>query len=228
MPKVSVICVTNRKGWFSILKDDMDRQTFRDFEVIVADDSREDVDVPKGWTVFQPRKKGENDVWNLNKAYNDCLVKAKGELLVFLQDYIWIPANGLQRFWDDYEQFPNSLITGVGHKALHGLEGISETDMRMFGDKDMEPANFSFWELNWASCPKILMSYFNEDMDRFYGGENQYVARRAELYGCKVMIDRKNVCIGYNQSECGGRPANWERMHVNKAGRMGMFMDLLK
>jgi len=63
--KISVICVTNRKGASKYLKEQLDKQTFKDFEVIIANDSGEEGFIPRG--------KKERDVWNLNKAYNDCL-----------------------------------------------------------------------------------------------------------------------------------------------------------
>ena len=39
-PKISIIFVTNRKGSTEFLKKELDKQTLRDFEVIVADDGQ--------------------------------------------------------------------------------------------------------------------------------------------------------------------------------------------
>ena len=214
-PKISVVFVTNRKDAYRFLATQLDKQTLpvEDYEVIVADDLRA-ADYDDGrvkW--FKPRQKSEGDVWNLNKAYNDCLDKVNGELIVFIQDFIWIPANGLQRFWDDYQLYPNAIITGVGHKAADGIEGISEVDDRMIGEPGLHPGSFSHYELNWASCPADIAPRFDEDMDTRYGGENQVFALKANA---DIYIDRSNVCIGYSQEECGGRPDNWEQNHINK------------
>lgn len=207
--------VTNRPEAYRFLAKQLDKQTFppEDYEVIVADDLRP-ADYDDGrvkW--FKPRQKNEGEVWNLNKAYNDCLDKVTGELIVFIQDFIWIPANGLQRFWDDYQVYPDALITGVGHKAQEGIEGISEVDNRVFGEPGLHTGNYSHYELNWASCPSKLAPRFDEDMDKQYGGENQVFAVKADR---DIYIDRSNVCIGYSQEFCGGRPADWEPKHVNK------------
>lgn len=212
-PSISVVCVTNRPGAVDILKENMDRQTFRDFEVIIADDSR-------GWEHevlkhFKPREKAPGDAWNLNKAYNDALAIVDGELIVFLQDYIWIPANGLQRFWEMYKMFPNDLVTGVGHKAKEGLEGISEIDDRANGAPGVFESNYSYYELNWASCPTAIAPRFDEDMDTHYGGENVVFALKAQQKGAKIWVDRSNRCIGYNQSMF-PRPTDWESRHCNK------------
>lgn len=229
-PDISVICVTKRIGWSPIMRDDVFRQTFKNFDVIVADENYcincDERNFYGPFDMFQPRPKRDIDVWNLNKAYNDCLDRARGELLVFLQDFIWIPDNGLQKFWEMYQKHPNALIAGVGHKAERGLEGISERDLRMDGSG--ERVKYTEWELNWAACPKKIMPRFNEEMDRWYGGENQYVAKKAMHLGAECLIDRTNVCIGYSQKECGGRPENWEPMHCNKEGRLASFLELLE
>lgn len=213
--KISVICVTNRPGAAKFLMEQLDKQTFpvEDYEVIIADDSHQTDYISERIKWFTPRQKNEGDVWNINKAYNDCLDKVSGELIVFLQDFIWIPANGLQRFWDDYKLHPDALVTGVGHKAKTKLKGISEVDDRVFGTPGLHPANFTFYELNWASCPTKIAPRFDEDMDTHYGGENQLFAAKSKA---DVYIDRSNVCVGYSQEDCGGRPESWEKNHVNK------------
>jgi len=233
MPKISVICVTNRDGWHKVLLDDLDRQTFHDFEVIVANDAlfyHKGLTHLENWQIFRPREKFETDAWNLNKAYNDCLDRAEGELLVFLQDFIWIPDDGLQRFWDDYQAHPNAFITGVGHKAKEGLQGISEEDHRMAAYPDGVSkckSYFAEWEMNWACAPRSIMPRFNEKMDEWYGGENQYVAKVAMLEGRDILIDRNNVCIGYSQDACGGRPVDWEERHCWRDGRLQAFLHYL-
>src|SRR5258708_42189 len=110
--KISIVCVTNKQGAVEFLKKQLDKQIFKDFEVIIADDGLNSKLYEKQ---FVPRPKEKEDVWNINKAYNDCFKKVSGELVIFLQDFIWIPANGLARFWQLYNLFPNDLITGCGH-----------------------------------------------------------------------------------------------------------------
>lgn len=227
MPKISVIFVTNRKGWENILHFNLFRQTFRDFEIIVADEYALDATIMFGDHHFKPREKLKGDVWNINKAYNDAIYRATGELLVFLQDYIWIPDDGLERFWNLHEKYPVSFLAGVGHKAAFLLHGISEVDPKTEGSKLPEEVNHTYFELNWGAAPRDIMPLFNEEMDKYYGGENQYVARKAILAGASVIIDRQNVCIGYSQASCGGRPDNWEIMHANKEGRLAGFLSQL-
>jgi hypothetical protein len=209
---ISVVCVTNRKGAAQFLKEQLDKQTFTDYEAIVADDSS-DARI-KVWKHFTPRQKQKGDVWNLNKAYNDCLNLAEGELTVFLQDFIWIPANGLERFWETYQIYPDALVTGVGHKAKSGIKGISETDFRMNAGPGLHAGNPSLYELNWSSCPSRLLKPFREEMDACYAGSEKVWAKDI---GADVWIDGSNVSIGLSQEECGGRPADWEQNHFLKS-----------
>ena len=205
--KVSVIFVTKRTGAIEYLNKQLGKQTFKDFEVIIANDSDD-----KGG--FKPRQKKDSDVWNINKAYNDCLDKAKGELLVFLQDFIWIPANVLQRFVNQ-----NRVVTGCGHKYKEDLKTIDEIDDRALGEKKIEECHWSQWELNWSSCPRDIMPRFDEEMDKNYGAEDKYIAKELYNKGYKIYLDKFNECKGLSQEICGGRPDDWEPRHFNKTNK---------
>lgn len=211
-PRISVVCVTNRKGAAAYLKEQLDKQTFQDFEVIVADDSGDKQYVE--WKHFVPRQKKPGDVWNFCKAYNDCLNLVQGELVVFIQDFIHIQANALERFWEVYQLYPDALITGPGNKALEGITGISELDYRTVGEPGLSPADSSQFELNFGSCPTKLLIPFNEAMDDCYAGAEKLWTRDI---GAPVYIDRSNQCIGLSQEFCGGRPKNWETKHFLKS-----------
>lgn len=212
---ISVICVTNKPRAVEYLKKQLDKQTFKDFEVIIADDGGN----PKLYDKqFVPRQKLEDDVWNLNKAYNDCLGQVKGELIVFFQDFIQIQANGLQRFWDIYQLYPEDLVTGCGHKYINGK--IAETDDRVFGEKALVESDWTYYELNWSSCPSKVALKFEEDMDRNYGGENQIFAFKANK---PVWLDRLNECKGEMHS---GRPNDWEQFHCNKGSLNNKLKEL--
>lgn len=215
MKKISVVCVTNRKGASTYLKTQLDKQTFQDFEVIVADDSGDTLNPT--WKHFVPRQKQPGDVWNINKAYNDALKLIEGELVVFFQDFIWIPANGLERFWELYETFPEDLVTGVGHKYKEDLKTLVETDSRALGEKTVYESNHTFYELNWASCPTKFLVPFNEEMDSHYGGENIIFAMNTN---CKLWVDRFNECKGFEHTD---RPSDWEENHCNK-GYLAKFL----
>ncbi len=199
MTKISVICATIRPGAQEFLEKQLSKQTFKSFETIIVGRTCE----------------VGNNVWTLNRDYNWALGQAKGELIVFLQDFIEIPANGLARFWEIYQIYPNDLVTGCGHKYKDGK--IVETDERCFGDFKLVESDWTYYELNWSSCPAKIAPRFEEDMDKFYGGENQIFALKAKLeHDSEVWIDRTNVCKGIAHED---RPDNWEICHINKNNR---------
>ncbi len=63
--------------------------------------------------VKDPGKK-EGDFYSLAKTYNAMLRVAKGELIISLQDGIWIPPDTLQHFWDLYEANPRACVGAIG------------------------------------------------------------------------------------------------------------------
>ena len=72
-------------------------------------------------------------VWvTMAHAENEAIKLCSGELIVFLQDYIHIEPDALEKFWYQYQQNPRSMITGVGHQYgkpgyKYGKDGITHT-----------------------------------------------------------------------------------------------------
>lgn len=243
-PKISVIYVTARPGGLDILRDNLKKQTFRNFELIVVDKiaperSGEGAfylgELCKEVHYFGEPPMKDTDVWALNKAYNEAFRHCNGELIVSIQDYIWIPADGLQKFWNRYQE-TKGWISGVGHKALSPIptpidiirtfdvvvvpEGVSESDTRIDGKKDFVEMNYSFFELNYSAFPlKDIkkLGGMDERYDQGYSCDNVNLALRAHLHGAKFYMDKDNECIGYNQEAVFPRPKDWEERH-NKIG----------
>ena len=129
--KVTILSPTKRWGGIDILLHSLKRQTFQDFQCILLDehyDARYDEIVQyfdKEWPGIygdkfihiKPLPKKSHQYWNLDQALNHGLCLAGGEIIVFWQDYIWAPADGLEKFVKRIEQMGDCLISGVGHKA---------------------------------------------------------------------------------------------------------------
>lgn len=237
-PIISIVYPTCRLGGIDILKDNLDRQTFKDFEIVIGDELYDSRAKLVKWYLskykvkhFKPQPPKPGYVWNLNSCYNEMVKMCEGTFIVSLQDFICISARGLERFWDMHKLHPMALITGVGHKAKNPEKieiqdplltfdtitkptGISETDERMMFREGLHEQNYSYFELNWASFPTGY--YFDESMDQFYGGDNAVFALQTKL---PVFVDRSNECVGYNQALF-GRPHDWEEKHQNKEGRL--------
>lgn len=242
-PRISVITVTKRPGSIDITWASLERQTFQDFEWILCDELyewrrkevAEYVNDPRLLHIASPID--DRDLWNLNKASNEALRHCRGELVVWLQDYIWSPHDGLQKFWDIYRALGPHLVTGCGHKAAHPSiilaegkitifsspytekpTGIFEPDCRMTTTtRRLELTNPSHWELNWAAAPLSAFTRlggFEEKHDReFYSCDNLSIAFRAQSFGYQIFIDGTNECTGFPHQLYWPRPQDWDEKH---------------
>ena len=249
-PAISVLTVTNRPGGIDVTWASLKKQTFTDFEWILCDElyewRKEEVKAYVNDTrlIHIPSPRVHEDLWNLNKSHNAALRAARGDLIVSLQDYIWIRGDGLEKFWALHTALgPRNLITGAGHKSEHPRlahdikgkitifkepftdkpSGISERDSRLEGEMKLEETNASWWETNWAAAPRKVfydLGGYEEQHDaEFYGCDNLTIALRAELLGYRFWLDKTNQCIGLPHSDFFPRPADWEKRH----GRHGAF-----
>jgi hypothetical protein len=174
-------------------------------------------------------KRANNAPSSLATAYRRGIEIAREldvDLLVSMQDYLWIPPDGLSRFERMAEQFPTALLTGLcslsddpGVEAVTDPEGpytifaepydghkpqrIGWRDCRLERWPVGVKANAGspiWWETNWAAIPrKILYDTrlnFDDAYDRGYAYENQDYASRAMRLGYGVWIDTGNHAIG--------------------------------
>lgn len=249
IPRVSVVTVTNRPGSVDVTWGSLERQTLGDFEWILCDElyawRREEV---AGY-VADPRLRHipapvvEGHLWNLNKAHNEALRHCRGELVVALQDFIWVPSDGLQKFWDLYQRLGPHMFTGCGHKAAspdsmvepgkitifgepmtNPPTGVWEVDVRMSPDgnhrRDVEETEPDRWELNWAAAPLSMfreLGGFEEAHDaEFYSCDNLDIAYRADRLGYRTYIDWTNQCLGFPHQLYWSRPEDWDERHGNR------------
>lgn len=112
--KVSVILPTNRPLGPLYAINGLSKQTFpnEDFELIIVDDYREDrSEVMVGMSDLLGLEnvsvlKSKESYWRSNRlisnARNTGLIHAKGELVVFLDDYCWVRPRWLEEHWKTY------------------------------------------------------------------------------------------------------------------------------
>ncbi len=185
-------------------------------------------------TVFVECIKQPGNVRALAQAYNNAADYAEDagfDLLVSLQDYIWIPDNGIEMFVEDHVTYPNSLITGLvslsdapSDQAImnpYGLfsifsepledrpEGISWDDVRgtdLYPDDEQIVACVSgHWEANWAAVPVELFKQgmrWDLSYDEGIAYENADFAKRCELeLETSCILDKRNLAVGIPHRE---------------------------
>lgn len=247
-PRISVLTVTNRPGGIDVTWNSLKKQSFQDFEWILADELYESRKNEVAAYVNDERLKHiptprvPEDLWNLNKSYNAALRVARGDLVVSLQDYIWIRGDGLAKFWDLHTALgPRVFLTGAGHKGRGprpvDLQGkvtiyeepyaekpteITERDSRLEGEIKLEESNPSWWETNWAAAPLLafyeLGGYPEQHDGEFYGCDNLSIAYPAHLNGYRFFLDKTNQCVGIDHGELWPRPEDWEERHGRHGG----------
>lgn len=251
-PLISVITLTNRPGSIDVTWGGLQRQTLEDFEWILCDElfdwRRDEVAAYVGDRRLRhiPAPTRPGALWNLHKSYNEALRRCRGRFVVSLQDYIWIPDDGLHRFWEAYEQLgPRALVTGVstlyelprelgedvqqppGKISLFARpwEGrptvMTRPDHRAGGEGRFVEKPFWMWELNWGGAPLDtfyeLGGFPEEHDDLFYSCDNASIAGCAAALGHRIWVDNANECRLLDHGDLFPKPPDWEARH----GRYG-------
>lgn len=163
MIKISVLTPTIRKEGLEVVAQSLNEQTLQDFEWLVE---------------IGDRKKHD-----LNAAYNRLLRRARGELIVSVQDWIKLPPEALERFWEAYQQHPDTFFTvPVGKVKEWG--DPPKWDWRIT-DAEM---TWNMWEIDCGFAPlKALKEIggFDEALDEHWSSDNVNVGCRADLAGYK-------------------------------------------
>ena len=168
--KISVLTPSIRPAGLEILQKSLKNQSFKDFEWI------QDI--------------GLGDKHDLNQAWNRMLKRAKGELIVFYQDYIKIEPDGLQKFWDAYQANPKTMFTAPVGKSqnlnftsspflkiavhlaflLQSASSLcnkpSTPSIVINAPKSVTVATFPFYIANFVSFAKFIKRFFHKIFKR--------------------------------------------------------------
>lgn len=206
MPKITVFTCSIRPRGLEIVRESLLKQTFRDFEWIVD----------LNWT-------GKHD---LNAADNRCIKRAKGELLVSIQDYTKIEPDALQRIWEAYQKDKDTFFTfPVGKVDNEEYSGEPKWDWRTSPQAQMD---WRGWEMDFGACPKDAMykiGGFDEEIDGVWAGCNLNVACRADLagYKFKCIPDIRGIAFDHDAHEPHPFRADYKPLLVNM--RMDEFRN---
>lgn len=245
-PLVTVLCVTIRPGIFGVLRDTLARQTYKNFELVVVDgryEERKDEvakymkDVPYPFLHLpDPQRDKKKYPYGLFHADNAGLYAARGEVIVFLQDFIIMPEDGIEKFVHLYKTEPDALWTGVdtrnavsvddvvaipqprsvdifeGTPYVVGHEQFRSPRIRIGGARRVS-ANFFEWELNYAAAPRQYLldtlGGFQTDWDRGFAYDNTEMALRHVYLGGKIIVDETNLCTALS---------HWDLFPADKEG----------
>jgi glycosyltransferase involved in cell wall biosynthesis len=223
--KVSIITPTIRTGWWNLMAHNLSKQTYQNFEWIIVDDHKDNraeiaAKYAKKYGLDIKYTRGERAVmrkYGLSSANNVGWRKSKGELLVWLQDFVILPENAIERLVDVYRRHPNSLIAPVDEYRKMSVKPSMDKEDWFKGETDISgefirenvriglgelrftdnPYDF---EMNIGAIPKKVLDKLNgfwELFDDALGYDNTEIAMRAQKLGSTIIVDERLrvVCL---------------------------------
>lgn len=169
MSKITVITPSIRPEFLNLTQESLEKQIFKDFEWL---------------TEVGLRNRG----FTLPSDFNNALKRAKGSLIVILQDCITIEPEALQKIWDRYLKDDTVLMTfPVVKKVKSGLivDWRTATTWK-------EKRTFNEWEIDFGAAPKKAffdVGGFDEEFNKGWSWENVEIAARMVAAGYKVKCD---------------------------------------
>jgi hypothetical protein len=170
-------------------------------------------------------------------ACNSGLRYARGRLVYFMNDYVQVSPDTLQRHWDIYEKWgPSALICGV-FQALLGMKQYPQRrpdrvvddhlgEIIYFrkpdviklanGEHLMAPPSAPHWSagVNDSAPLKLLLETngFDERLDGSHGGSDDELGMRMIRKGARLFLDYLVPCYEHPHGPSKpslGRPVEW-------------------
>lgn len=182
--RISVVTPSIRPRGLECVRNSLIAQTFRDFEWLV------DIN----WT-------GKVD---LNTSLNRLLKRSRGELIVFLQDWIIVPPEGLELFWKAHQEKPAFYTAPVGKRRKKSDK--VNWDWRAHREGKID---WTEWEIDWASAPRdalFAIGGFDEELDKAWGFDNVNTGLRAYQAGYDMFNLKENRVIAYDHDATSEHP----------------------
>lgn len=217
--KVSVITPTIRKEGLSVVRQALKNQTHKDFEWLIG--SRFNPEIPEATWIPDTFEQG---YWTLNRVYNSLFQSASSELIISLQDWIWIPHDAIERLILAY-QATGGIVSGVGDQ-YERVGQYGKPEIKIWSDPRKNLTNGSFYECypndaewNWCAIPKqaiIDIGGMDEQLDFLgYGGDQLQAVERMDALEWKFYLDQTNesYTIRHGRDDFGGQK-KWDDNHV--------------
>lgn len=217
MAKITVITPSIRPEALKVVSKCLRKQSFKDFEWLVG--SPFTVNDQLSTHILD---NFEGGFWTFNRACNEMIRQAEGELIVSWQDNIWGNSQVLEDFWSWYEKNPKVCVTGVGDQYQE-VDKHLKPFIQVWGDprkgsQDRFGSSYecypSDWELNFCSAPRqafLDVGGFDEALDYSgFGMDNISLSERIDESGYQFWIDHTIECRGlYHKRD----HENWDANH---------------
>ena len=223
MPKITVLTITARDSYLKEQAQALNEQTLKDIEWVIVDDiygQRKDFakQVKCDFPIIHIPPNEIVSYSAVGAAFNDGLVRASGEIVYPMADYMIPTKDCLARHYEIQKRFGGAMLGGRVLKVnfpiaeLRVREGkIKGHDYRMWlfqkGYFEWKQIDDDLYEVpragvqNWwagrnESVPLEALLECNgleEGMDGRWGGHDAELANRFMTYGLKFIIDKKSI-----------------------------------
>ncbi len=223
--RITVVTPSIRPEGLEIVAKSLVRQNFRRFEWLLGTPFVPKVDT-EGIDDFEWIKDDfKGGSWSLNRIYNKMFKKAQGDIIVTLQDWIWISPDGLQKFVDALEFLGGEgIVSGVGDQ--YERMGDFKPEVKIWNDPRKNTEQGTFYECypndvewNWCAFPKkyiFKIGGMDEKLDVLgFGGDQLQVGERWDALGYKSYLDQDNesFTVRHDRSDFGGEDL-WNENHT--------------
>jgi glycosyltransferase involved in cell wall biosynthesis len=223
MPLVSIYTPTIRKGFWNLMASNIAFQSYKNVEWIVVDDFPKDrsFEMKKACDRWGIKGKyvrgGRTDKFHfgLSSANNIAWKNMDGELLIYLQDFVLMPARGIEMYVDIYRHNPNTMIAGTD--VYHFPKVKPNVDSEDWFDGELDVVGEFSWEnqrnlgigmrksespmeleFNYCAIPKKVIDSVGGSYEFFNDGlgfDNTELAYRALYLGKELIVDDTNVAV---------------------------------
>ena len=232
MPKFSIVYLTYRPGGYDMLTDGLSHQICQDYELICIDE-RKDLHKTrleylkehnvKISIITQSKKKCFPDTaFNLINAYNTGILLSKGDYIIIINDFTWLPPDALSKFLKQERMLQENTV--ISASAEYSL-----TEFPRKKDYINDPV--TVWERPWSGNPEangyshgniwtgnpmelfyavfpytllVKMNGFSECYDSFSANQLVPTIEGIQKAGGKIHIDKDNLCFMIHHREWGG------------------------
>lgn len=228
--KVSIVTPSVRQGWWNSMAHNIASQNYKNVEWVIVDDYKDNRQAvadkyAKEYNLDIKYVRGkERDVkrtYGLVNANNTGYKVATGEIIIILQDFMYMPDNGIEQIVDLYRKNPDALIAPTDHLYEPKIKpNINSEDWfdgsldfkgeliwknnRNIGMGIRESDSPYEFEQNYCAIPKSIIEALNgwyEFIDEGLGFDNTEFAYRALKSGYRLLVDDTNVGYGINHWE---------------------------
>lgn len=226
--KVSIVTPTIRKGFWNIMAHNISEQSYKNIEWLIIDDYPTDrshmahamaVKYKLDIKYYKGKRGKKKRTYGLVNANNTALDKATGDLMIILQDFVLMPADGVEQLVTLHRKNPTALLAPVdmyvapkyapdieAEDWFHGKQDVVGAFIRQnvrIQNKGLRESTFPYdFEQNYGAIPvktaKALGGWY-EYYDEGLGYDNTDIAYRALQLGYKILVDETNVgvCIDH-------------------------------